>query len=103
MHGEALAAALVAAGGAVQQAQPGEKLHGAAAGAAQLGHGGVVIAGLAEHVAVDHRHLVGADDQGVRVCVGEGGGLVPRQAQHQFRGRLAGPGALVDVRAVMLE
>ena len=53
VHGEALAAALVAAGGAVQQAQPGEELHGAAAGAAQLGHGGVVIAGLAEHVAVD--------------------------------------------------
>ncbi len=104
MHGERLAAALVAPGGAVQQAQAGLEGDGAVAAGFELVNGLVAAAGLAEHLAVcRHGNLIRADDQGARVLLGHCACLFPRQAQHQFHRRLAGPAGFVDIRAVAAE
>ena len=78
------------------EADGGVKEHGLPAHAAQLGAGALVAAGFAQGLAVQVGHLVGADDQRLRMVAGHVLGFGPGQSQGQLARGFAGQGGFID-------
>src|SRR5690625_6366647 len=66
MNPKGLAVHLCGAGAEVEQTETREKFHTSPAGGQQLLLGGLEASGFPQYFTIQHRHLVGADDQ----CVG---------------------------------
>ena len=92
MHGEGDAVHLAASAARVVQAQAGQEADAAPAGGAQLFAGALEGAGLADQLLVQYRHLIGADDQVLRVAAGQGLRLLLRQAAGQGGATFVGSG-----------
>jgi len=84
VHGEWYAVHLDSAGCAIEHGQAGQESNAFAADSLQLLLCALCRPGLAENLLIQYGHLVGSDDQVVRVAGCHGSGFMFGQSTHQL-------------------
>jgi hypothetical protein len=68
----------------VENADSRQECHGLAGGREQLFNGFLMIAGLSEYLVIEHRELIGTDDERLAGTDGYGFGFFPRQMTREI-------------------